>query len=92
MLGQIVALFLVFFCEISSFPVAAQVCLPTKSCPWPRGPGSGAAVGEVGAGALSLCPSLLGAHGLDLVPAALRPVPEVCGGDDQVQRGPGGLS
>lgn len=32
-----------------------------------------------------------GLTALDVVPAALCPVPEVCGGDDQIQRGPGGL-
>ena len=32
-----------------------------------------------------------GLTAFDLAPTALRPLPEVCGGDDQIQRGSGGL-
>lgn len=34
---------------------------------------------------------LLGAS-FDILPTALCPLPEVCGGDDQIQRGSSGLS
>lgn len=35
--------------------------------------------------------SLRWAYSLNVVPIALCPLPEVCGGDDQIQRGAGGL-
>lgn len=34
---------------------------------------------------------LLGVRSFDFVSVAFRPLPEVCGGDDKVQRGSGGL-